>query len=491
MSKNNILIKIAIFAFINNVLSRIVFPLKLLERNNYKLLYPINSSYDIIDNENRQSFYTVFKIGQPKQTVPMILKPKSNFFILTNICFNFTNITLDDFYTKYNFSKEFLSKYDYYCSVKSNTAKLNYCRDSEYYFVEEYCSYNDYIMFFEDFNKKNKTVNINFETVEKMVDNITGEIGLNVYDRDERSYNSFLGVLKANKLIDNYNWYFDFNSSDKKEANLIIGSLPHEDFPSLYRKEDLTFTETPVLSHEEFMQIKFTRVFMVDNSKGQDIKYEFNSQGELVYDSNIILGDIKYKNYLVEKMSNLINEEKCFIDIIKDLDTNRNLSFIYCKKEKNVLDKLKEIVKPLNFFSDNLNYTFELTQEEIIKEINDYIFIQVLFSELGSRWGLGKLFTLKYKFVFNQENKVIGFYTPTDVPNNNNEILTKYKYVWIIVGIIGGILLILVGYFIGKYIYQVRKKRANELLDEYDYTQNDEKNNDANNAIVDENININ
>ena len=61
------------------------------------------------------------------------------------------------------------------------------------------------------------------------------------------------------------------------------------------------------------------------------------------------------------------------------------------------------------------------------------------------------------------------------------------------VGIVAGILLILVGYFIGKYIYQVRKKRANELLDEYDYTQNEGKNDNdnTNNAIVDENININ
>ena len=228
---------------------------------------------------------------------------------------------------------------------------------------------------------------------------------------------------------------------------------------------------------------------MVDS---HNITYEFNAQGELVYDSNIVLGDLKYKSYLLEKMKNLMNEEKkCFIDIIKDFDTNRNLSFIYCKKEKKVLDKLKDIIKTINFYSMNLNYTFELTQEEIIKEIKDYIFIQVLFSDIGSRWNLGKLFTLKYKFVFNQENKVIGFYTPTDAPNNNNEVLAKYKYIWIIVGIIAGLLLILVGYFIGKYIYQVRKKRANELLDEYDYTQNDEKNDNTNNAIVDENININ
>ena len=493
MSKNNILIKIVIFAFINNVLSRIVLPLKFLPRNNYKLLYPINSSYDLIDKENRQSFYTVFEMGKPNQNVPMILKPKSNFFILTNICSNFTNITFDDFSTKYNFSKDFMDKYDYYCSAKSDTSILNYCRDSEYYYADEYCSFNDYIMLFEDFNMKNKRANINFETVEKMVDNITGEIGLNVYNRDGRSYDSFLGVLRANKLIDNYNWYFEFNSSDKKEANLIIGSLPHDDFPSSFRKEDLTFTETPAFSPEEFMQIKFTRVFTVDNNKGENITYEFNVLSELVYDSNIILGDLKYKSYLLDKMINLTNEKKCFNDIIKDFDTNRDLTFIYCKKDKKVLDKLKEIIKPINFYSNNLNYTFELTQDEIIREIKDYIFIQVLFSDIGSRWNLGKIFTLKYKFVFNQENKVIGFYTPTEAPNNNHEVITNYKYIWIIVGIVGGILLILLGYFIGKYIYQVRKKRANELLDEYDYTQNDEKNDkdNTNNAIVEENININ
>ena len=201
MSINNILIKITIFSFINNVLSRIVLPLKILPRNNYKLLYPINSSYDLIDNENRQSFYTVFEIGKPKQIIPMILKPKSNFFILTNICSNLTNITFDDFFIKYNFSKEFMSEYDYYCSLKSNTSILNYCRDSEYYYSDKYCSYNDHFIFFEDFNMKNKTANINFETVEKMADNITGEIGLNVYNRDGRSYNSFLGVLRFNKLI--------------------------------------------------------------------------------------------------------------------------------------------------------------------------------------------------------------------------------------------------------------------------------------------------
>ena len=503
MVKNLILLILTILLFLNQAFSRIVLPLKILPRENYKLLYPENSTYDLIDNENRQSYYTIFELGSPKQYVPVIIKPKSNFYLLNNVCYNSTsmnNSSDEDVFVKFKFSEEFISKYDYFCDTKSKTVKLNFCRDSEFYtFVDEYCLYNDDIAFYDDINiSKNKEVNINFETVEKMVDNITGEIGLSIFDRVGRTYDTFLGVLNSIKLIDNYNWYFDYSSSDKQEAKLIIGSLPHDDFPSLYKSENLMLTGIYALNYDEFMTMKFTRVFLVDNDKEKNTTIEFNVQAEFVYDSNIVLGDPKYKDYLLQKMKDLINEKNCSIDIIRDLDTNRNLTFIYCKKEQNVKNKLKEIIRPIIFYSDNLNYSFELTQEEIIKEMGDYIFIQVLFSDFGSRWNLGKIFTSKYKFVFNQENKTIGFY----IPNNSNEnynIFNKYKYIWITGSIIVlSAVLISLGYFIGKYIYKSRKKRANELLDEYDYTQNNiqyeknkEKNDDIYNVIVDDNNNIN
>jgi hypothetical protein len=421
--------------------------------------------------------------------------------LLNNVCYNSTSNASDEYaFAKFNFSEEFMSNYDYFCDTKSKTVKLNYCRDSDYYtYVDEYCLYNDDILFYDDVNlSKNKAVNINFETVEKMPDNITGEFGLNIFDRVGRTYDTFLGVLNSIKLIENYNWYFDLSANDKKEAKLIIGSLPHDDFPIQYKKENLMLTGIYALNHDEFMTMKFTRVFLVDNDKEKNITYEFNVQAEFVYDSNIILGDPKYKDYLLKKMKDLFNEKNCSIDIIRDLDSTRYLTFIYCKKDKNVKNKLKEIIKPINFYSDNFNYSFELSQEEIIKEIGDYIFIQVLFSDFGSRWNLGKIFTSKYTFVFNQGNKTIGFYIPKN-SNDNYNIFNKYKYVWIIGSIIVfSAILISLGYFIGKYIYKSRKKRANELLDEYDYTQNniqceknEEKNDDINNVIVDDNNNIN
>ena len=505
MFKIFIFIHIALVPFINNNFSRIVLPLKTLPRENYKLIYPQNSAYDIIDSEYRKTFYTVFELGSPKQNVPLIIKPKSDFYLITSVCFNNSNISKITNYQKYNFTKEFINEYKYYCEKNSTTSKLNYCREKEYHFEDEFCSVNDYILFYKDVNLTNEKVNINFETMGKMDDNITGEIGLKLYDRDGRIYNTFLGILKQNKLIRNYNWYFDFDSWENKEGKLIIGSFPHEDYPLLFSKEDLFFTKTSDISNDGFLQMSFTRIFSVEKYEDENITHEFSVGVEFSFDSNVILGDGKYKIYLYQKMKDLIDNKICFNGTIKELDFNRNVSFLYCKNNENTKNILNKIITPIILFSHDLNYTFEITPQEIIKEKGDYIFIHILFSDLSHRWNLGKMFSLKYKFIFNQENKQIGFYSKMNIsedikePDNTNNIRTNninssndYKLIWIIgIIIILSAILILIGYFIGKYIHQSRKKRANELNDEYEYTDKGENNNITNNLIVDENNIIN
>ena len=215
MDKNFIFLKILVLSFINHIFSKIVLPLDLLPRENYKLIYPQNSPADIIDTENRKSFYTIFQIGYPIQKVPLIIKPTSNLYIITSISYDNGNSIQ---YKKYNFSNNFLSEYDYYSETKSESSKLNWCRECEYSPLTECCSFNDYILFYEDLNMKNKIVNIKFESMSHVEDNITGEIGLNLYDIDGRLYNTFLGVLNNSKLIDNFNWYFDFNTSDDEKG---------------------------------------------------------------------------------------------------------------------------------------------------------------------------------------------------------------------------------------------------------------------------------
>ena len=493
MVKNFIFVKIIVLTFINHIFSKIVLPLHLLPRENYKLIYPQNSPSDIIDTENRKTFYTIFQIGYPPQKVPLIIKPTSEKYIITNIT---PDNNISTYYRKYNFSKNFLSEYDYYSEAKSISSKLNWCRECEYNPMAECCSLNDDVIFYEDLELKNKTVNINFESRSDIEDNITGEIGLNLYDIVGRSYNTFLGILNKSSLIYNFNWYFDFNLSKNQEEKLIIGSLPHEDHPSSYSKENLFFTKSLIVTGRELTQMKFTKIYSIDNYQEQNITNEFYTNVELSYDSNIISCDSKYKNYLYQKLNDLLEANICFNETIKEFDSYRDYSFFYCKKESNVKNKLKEIIKPIYFYSDDFNYTFEINPDEIILENGDYIYIQIIFDAVSSRWTLGKIFTSKYKFVFNQKNKQIGFYNKKGSSNTGDKDNNSFrsKILWIISGIIVlCAILILLGYFIGKYLNKARKKRANELLDDFDYIQDnkDENNKNINNVIVDDDKNIN
>lgn len=489
MVKNFIFSKIIFFSFINHILSKIILPIELLPKENYKIAYSQNSICDMIDSEMRNSFYTIFKIGSPLQKVPLIINPKSDLFFINNQN-NYSIIPIDS--RKYNFSKNFLSKYNYYNSTKSISSKLNWCRESEFFPDVECCSFNDDIFFYENFKKEDKKVNIKFESMNNIEDNITGEIGLNLYDRVGRVYNTFLGILKISELIDSYYWYFDFNSSENQKGKIVIGSLIHEDYPNLFSEDDLFFTNSFTYTGKEFMQMKFTKIYTIDNINEEKIQNEYNTQVELSYDSNVILCDFKYKNYLLKKMHDLFEEKKCFNDIVRNFDDFLNYTFLYCKNENNVLNRLKKIINTIYLYSDDFNYALEITSDDLIKIKGDFILIQIIFNEVNSRWNLGKIFTLKYNFIFNQEKKQIGFY------KKNNNKKDKYepnyfKIIWIIVTIIAlCIILILSGYFLGKYWNKVRKKRANELNDDYDYViDKNENTNGINNVLVDDNKNIN
>ena len=290
--KNYFLIIFLLFInYINYLYCNIVLPLDTLPRENFKLIYDINSPEDIIDKENRISFFTTYEIGLPLQKVPLIIKPKTNFYVITSI-YPFPNTTITDDFKKFNFSKKFFETYDFYNETKSKSCKINWCRESEYYIAEECCSVNDTIIYYQNIKMTKKiNININFEMMRNVEDNITGEIGLNIYDALGRFYNTFLGILKMNELIKNYNWYFDFDSWDNQKGRLVIGSLPHEDYPDLYSEKDLFYTKSNQLSRSTFMEMKFDKVYIINDDK----TINFNTDVELRYDSKIIIADYKYK----------------------------------------------------------------------------------------------------------------------------------------------------------------------------------------------------
>ena len=147
-------------------------------------------------------------------------------------------------------------------------------------------------------------------------------------------------------------------------------------------------------------------------------------------------------------------------------------------------EKLKKLILPIEFYSSELNYTFEITNDDILKESGEYIFIKILFQRYGGNWFLGKPFSLKYKFMFNPDIKEIGFY-PSDIEKNeNNEKSNNLKMIFILIlAIIGlSIICVIVGVILGKKIYGLkRKKRANEMVDDdYEYFSDNQKKKDEN-----------
>ena len=227
--------------------------------------------------------------------------------------------------------------------------------------------------------------------------------------------------------------------------------------------------------------MKFDKIYIINN----DTKIYFDNEVEFIYDSKIIIGDHEYEKYLLNKIDFLIKTKKCFNDTIRDFEYFGIMHFYYCKKDEEIKKKLQKIIPTIYFNSKDFNYTFEINSDEILREKEEYIYIQILFNDITRKWSLGRVFSLKYKFVFNQDLGQIGFYKMKDGSNSSKNLKVVLQ-----VGIIFLLcsFLIFLGIQIGKILKKTRKKRANELTDEYDYYSDSKKDiSDINNCLISNN----
>ena len=99
----------------------------------------------------------------------------------------------------------------------------------------------------------------------------------------------------------------------------------------------------------------------------------------------------------------------------------------------------------------------------------DYILIKIVFPDFTYTWTLGRPFSLKYNFIFNPDIKKLGFYVKSDSNNSGENNAWKYA-VYIILIIVLIAIFVILGIFLGKKIYGLKRKiRANEMDDDYEY----------------------
>ena len=492
-----LLIIINILTYNHLINSYLIFPLEYLPDKNYKFIKDNNIKQSFPEEIIQQIYYknliTKLDIGSPIKTIPLLIETNNEKFSL--LSFNYS-VQMNEKAKDLNFYK--FSENDFYNESLSSTNINNTCEQSKFYPYNEICKSKDIINF--NINNTYFKKEFPFKLIKKSDENIPGYIGLLYNDSNYEYTKGFITELKANKLINNYYWFFNFNEFsplDKKlKAQFIVGGLPHEIFPNKYLLYDFETTNSAeiTLNVGRAWRLNLNKIY-IDNQQDKIITIN-NKVMTFNYEIYNIISSMEFHFEIRDLlMDNLVKEGKCFSNSFsQNLYSSFNLTFYYCNKSAK--DILYEKLPNLKFSSIELDYIFELTYEELFYEKDDYIYFMILFTkyESNTHWIMGQIFTSKYNFVFNSDLKQIGFYKKVSHDNNdedkdinpgndegkdnkkddNNKYENNQKIstVLIIIIVAIGIALVftIVGLVLGKKIFGWRRKIiANELTDELDY----------------------
>ena len=286
-------------------------------------------------------------------------------------------------------------------------------------------------------------------------------IGLKpIYDEQkEKDIANIIDFLKSNNYINSYTFTITFNKKTKNEqtGEIIIGEYPHEYSKDEYKSE-----------YYQKMNIEKSGVNLYWGIKVNEIRLNNN---RLFCDSLTIIFDIELgvfygaRSYYYEINDTFFDEairyNECKIEIARDYQNNE-YDYYVCNKNAKI-----SLLPNLTFLFNDYKNNFTFTYKDLFIQNGDQYYFLILFNRDRSKsynWVFGKRFMEKYHFVFDQDKFTIGYYTQI-FPKKMN-----FKTLFLI---LLAIIIFLSGTFLGYLlIKKPRKKRANELLEEFDYLPN-------------------
>ena len=290
---------------------------------------------------------------------------------------------------------------------------------------------------------------------------------------------NLINQLKKNDLISSYVFSIKFNKNEEK-GKIFIGGLPHEIEPNHYKEKYFIYDAVPIEIyyhwHYAFKNIVYDR---------EELGWVKDTEFSL--DFGFILSTINYKKYLDEKFFENFNySNSCKEEIIGEY-------FVKICHE-NVISHFKTLYFYLSntYLETNQTNYIEFNYKDLFEKApgnNDLYYFQIIFANNSYKWIFGRPLFKKYQTVFNQEKKIIGFYTQTgdyEIDNNNQDNKNKLSFTLIIIFILLILLIILGIIFYKNFPFNKRKKKANELDDDFDYEPNSDnnKNIDKNKLLI-------
>ena len=270
--------------------------------------------------------------------------------------------------------------------------------------------------------------------------------------------------LKKQNLISSYDFMIKM---DDEGGKIIIGGIPHEYDPKHYSQKYLTELKSNMGLGYGNWDIIFESIIYNEQN------YSSIKAAEIYPDFGFILGNENFLDFLNKSFFNIFPyNNSCFE---KKVD---NYFVKYC--EEKVIKYFKNIAFTFVNKVNSNNQRLEFNYKDLFVKApgkNNLYYFQIVFQYGFYKWKLGRPFLKKYPTVFNQDKRTFGFYLETgeySIDNNNKNSEEKGKsfavsFPWILVIILSICLIGLIITFYKILPYIKRKRKANEMDDDYDY----------------------
>ena len=273
--------------------------------------------------------------------------------------------------------------------------------------------------------------------------------------------------LKAKDYISSYTFSIKYDDKNEEKGKIIIGGYPHEFDKKHYQSKFFIYDVIPIkfqnyLWHYDFIDITYN---------GEKLPWGKNVEFSLNF--GFILSTYNYKDYLDE----VFFENSTFSEFCKE-ETVGEYFVKYCHERViKYFNKLRFYLSNTYIESNQTNY-IEFNYSDLFVKApgnNDLYYFQIIFVDNSYKWIFGRPLFKKYRTVFDQDAKIIGFYTEEgeykdDIKNNDEKNNSSIVLILICILFILFCCIILLGILFYKYKNKNRKKKANELEDNYDYS---------------------
>ena len=433
----------------------------------------MNAQYNSLTFFNEYYIFKILsnvKIGTPPQDVISFINAYYDNLLIGELFPIPNNVFNNSLYLGYHYSKSLsfinLTSEDS-PNNKDSSIEIFTGKDNLYLYTDiNDIKYNKYT-YFSNFK-------FNFENIIMHKNNsLYGlSIGLTL---DEYNYSTnFMRQIHDRNLISSYLVSFEFKN--ETEGIIIIGKYPHEIYPQKYKEEDYKsfYSYQPRTMYLNNFVINFDEIYSFLNKE----KYylQKSTKSNLILNAGLIIGTNEYLQFIINNFfSKYMSNDTC--QMAYTSEDFQSFIVLSCNDDDNFNI---EDFPPLKFKIKSENLTFEFTHKDLFKKINDKYYFLIIFEKfVTGYWRFGKPFFFKYTFVYNGDAKTIGFYSKINTNNNNEEKkerkkfelkLNTIKIIIIVILLIFLILLaIIISFYFGKNCRSTRKKRANELDDNFDY----------------------